>query len=104
MTTALDLSPVSGPSAWRGDQLAGSTEWIYRLGDAELAELEAVGRRFLADDPDLRTVTADDYPLPACAGLTEECARQMDSGRGFILVRGLPTEEYGDSLAGSAPR
>ena len=101
MTTAIDLAPISGPSAWRGDELRTSTEWVYQLSDAELAELETVGRRFVADNPDLRTVTAADYPLPACAGLNEECARQLDSGRGFILVRGLRTEEYGDTLAGA---
>ena len=101
MTDTLDLSPIFGPSAWRGDELAKSTEWIYELSDAESSELEEVGRRFVADDPDLRTVTAADYSLPACQALNEECARQMDSGRGFILVRGLRTEEYGDVLAGA---
>lgn len=99
MSQTVDLSPVSGPSAWRGDELARSTEWIYQLSDAERTELEEVGRRFVADDPDLRTVTAADYPIPACAGLNDECGRQMDSGRGFILVRGLRTEEYGDVLS-----
>jgi hypothetical protein len=101
MTTTVNLEPISGPSAWRGDELAKSTEWIYHLSDAELAELETVGRRFVADDPDLRTVTAADYPIPACARLNEESARQLDSGRGFLLVRGLKTQEYGDTLAGA---
>lgn len=101
MTTAVSLSPISGPSAWRGDELSKSTEWIYLLSDAEREELETVGRKFVADDPDLRTVTAADYPLEAARGLMEECARQLDSGRGFILVRGLRTEEYGDTLAGA---
>jgi Taurine catabolism dioxygenase TauD, TfdA family len=101
MTDTLHLSPISGPSAWRGDELAKSTEWIYELSDAERSELEQVGRRFVADDPDLRTVSAADYPLPACQALNDECARQMDSGRGFILVRGLRSEEYGDVLAGA---
>ncbi|NKZ03241.1 TauD/TfdA family dioxygenase [Actinomadura latina] len=101
MSTTVDLSPISGPSAWRGDELAGSTEWIYHLSDAERDELEAAGRRFAAEDPDLRTVTSADYPLDACAGLMEECARQMDAGRGFILVRGLRTEDYGDAVAGA---
>lgn len=101
MTDTLDLSPISGPSAWRGDELAQSSEWIYTLSDAERGELEEVGRRFVADDPDLRTVTASDYPLPECQALNDECARQLDSGRGFILVRGLRTEEYGDVLAGA---
>lgn len=101
MTSTVDLQPISGPSAWRGDELSGSTEWIYVLNDAECAELETLGRRFVADDPDLRSVTAADYPFEACTALNDECAYQMDSGRGFILVRGLRTEEYGDTLAGA---
>ena len=101
MTTAVDLAPISGPSAWRGDELASSTEWIYQLSNAEIDELASVGRRFVADDPDLRTVTAERYPLPANAGHIGECARQLDSGRGFVLVRGLPTEELGDTLSGA---
>src|SRR5882757_2736612 len=101
MSTTVNLAPISGPSAWRGDELARSPEWIYVLSDAERAELEALGRRFVADDPDLRTATAADYPLDACTGLNDECAYQLDSGRGFILVRGLRTPEYGDVLAGA---
>jgi hypothetical protein len=99
MTSTVELTPVSGPAAWRGDELSKTGEWIYHLSDAERQELEEAGRRFVADDPDLRTVTAADYPLPACAGLNAESARQMDSGRGFVLVRGLRTDEYGDEFA-----
>jgi hypothetical protein len=101
MTTTVNLQPISGPSAWRGDELAGTTEWIYKLSEAELAELEAVGRQLVADDPDLRSVAAADYPLPTCTRLNTESARQLDSGRGFLLVRGLRTGEYGDVLAGA---
>src|SRR5690242_1421143 len=101
MTTDLSSSPITGPSAWRGDELAGSTEWIYLLSDAEREELETLGRRFVEDDPDLRKVTAESYPLVAARDMIEECARQMDAGRGFILVRGLRTEEYGDTLSGA---
>ena len=99
MTSTVDLQPVSGPSAWRGDVLSQSTEWIHVLSDAERTELETLGRRFVADDPDLRTVTAADYPFDACTALNDECGRQMDAGRGFILIRGLHTEQYGDVLA-----
>src|SRR5690606_17121855 len=76
-------------------------EWIYELSDDERRDFEDVGRKFVADDPDLRTVTADGYPLGAAQTVIDECARQMDSGRGFVLVRGLRTEEYGDTLAGA---
>jgi hypothetical protein len=101
MTTTTELSAIPGPSAWRGDELTASTEWIYELSDAERTELETVGRRLLAADPDLRQVDVADYPLPACEALNAESAQQLDSGRGFLLVRGLKTEEYGDELAGA---
>ncbi|PZU01526.1 MAG: taurine dioxygenase [Gordonia sp. (in: high G+C Gram-positive bacteria)] len=95
------LEPIAGPTAWRGDELVKTDDWIYRLSDAERAELEAAGRRFVADDPDLRTVTAEQYPIPACAGALKEFGAAMDTGRGFVLVRGLRTEEYGDEVAGA---
>lgn len=101
MTSTVNLQPISGPSAWRGRELAESNSWIYFLRDAERSELETLGRRFVADNPDLRSVTAADYRFDACVALNDECARQMDSGRGFILVRGLRTAEYGDTLAGA---
>lgn len=95
------LRPVEGPSAWRGDELAGRTDWIYRLGHEEIAELEAAGRRFLTEDPDLRTVTAADYPLPVTAAGIARWGADMDRGRGFVLVRGLPTDFYSDALSAS---
>jgi hypothetical protein len=101
MTTTTDLAPVGGPLAWRGDELANSTEWVYVLSDAERTELEEVGRRFLNDDPDLRTVTAADYPLDVCVPAVERWGADMDTGRGFVLIRGLRTHEYSDALSGS---
>lgn len=100
-STTTALEPIEGPSAWRGDELAKSTEWIYLLNDAERADFEAVGRRFVADDPDLRTVGPERYQLGAAQAVIDECAEQMDRGRGFVLVRGLRTDEYGDTLAGA---
>ena len=101
MTTTTDLAAITGPSAWRGDELASRTDWIYQLSDAERTELEQVGRQFLADDPDLRTVVAADYPLTVCAPAVAEWAADMDSGRGFVLVRGLRVQEYSDALSGA---
>lgn len=101
MTTSLDLAPINGPLAWRGDELSQSREWIHLLTDLERAELEEVGRRFLNDNPDLRTVTAKDYPLEMCGPAVAKWGADMDSGRGFVLVRGLRTHEYSDALSGA---
>lgn len=94
-------TPLVGPAAWRGDDLAGTSDWIYLLSDAELNELETVGARFLRDDPDLRYVPAEAYPLPVTTAGLLAWQRDMDVGRGFVLVRGLRTALYSDALSAS---
>ena len=101
MTSTTDLAPISGPLAWRGDELSQTTDWVYVLSDAERTELEEVGRKFLNDNPDLRTVVADDYPLDVCVPAVAQWGADMDTGRGFVLVRGLRTHEYSDALSGA---
>lgn len=97
--TAEALPPVTTSAAWRGDRLAETGEWIYQLSDEQVAELETLGALFVESDPDLRTVRASDYPLLACADALAEWGRDVDYGRGFVLVRGLRTHLYSDPLS-----
>lgn len=99
MLDLTDLTPIVAPIAWRGDELTDRRDWIYVLSADEIAELETVGRRFLDDDPDLRTVAREDYALPVCAAGLAGWARDMEQGRGFVLVRGLSTEHYSAALS-----
>ncbi|AJP74275.1 TauD/TfdA family dioxygenase [Sphingomonas hengshuiensis] len=99
MATLISVPEVVGAAAWRGDRLGAGDAWIYRLSDAQVAELEALGTRFVAESPDLRTVQADDYPLVACADAVAAWRQDVDFGRGFVLVRGLRTQLYSDILS-----
>jgi len=101
MLKSLVLKPVVGLPAWRGSEIAKETDWIHLLSADELAELEAVGRRFLDEDPDLRTVRAEDYPLPVTTAAIGLWTEAMEHGRGFVLVRGLRTHQYSDALSAS---
>jgi hypothetical protein len=76
-----------------------SDAWISRLSSDQVDELEQQGARFMAEDPDLRFVTAAEYPLAACADAVVEWRREVEYGRGFILIRGLRAELYSDALA-----
>ncbi|WP_395943723.1 TauD/TfdA family dioxygenase [Brevundimonas sp.] len=99
MSTLTALPPITGAAAWRGDTLSKSQDWVYMLSPEQLVELEALGQRFVEEDPDLRFVQAEDYPLVACAEAVEEWGRDVDRGRGFVLVRGLRTDLYSDALS-----
>lgn len=93
------LAPITSRAAWRGDQLSKGQDWIYPLSDAQIAELEALGTRFMAENPDLRTVRAEDYPLVETATACEEWRQEVEFGRGFVLVRGLRADLYSDALS-----
>jgi len=99
MSVSTVPKPVTGPAAWRGDGLGQSQEWVFQLSPGQVTELETLGERFMRDDPDLRTVQATDYPLVATADAVQAWRRDVDCGRGFVLVRGLRTDLYSDALS-----
>jgi len=101
MSATIDLEPVNTEAAWRGDELSQSQDWVYLLNDKQIAELEMLGTRFIAEDPDLRFVSRDDYPLVECAEAVSHWGKDVDYGRGFVLVRGLRTHLYSDALSGA---
>lgn len=94
-----ELQPVTTAAAWRGDELSQRDEWIYHFSTEQVAELEALGTRFIEEDPDLRTVRAEDYPLDACIEAIRSWSHDVDYGRGFVLARGLRTHLYSDALS-----
>ena len=97
----IELEPVSTEAAWRGDDLSQSPDWVYLLDDKQIAELEMLGTRFIEEDPDLRFVSKDDYPLVECAEAVSHWGKDVDYGRGFVLVRGLRSYLYSDALSGA---
>ncbi len=99
MATLSAYRPVTTAAAWRGDRLTRDGDWISHLSDAQIRELEALGGRFLAHDPDLRYVTADEFRLVECAPAVASWREEVEYGRGFLLVRGLRTHLYSDALS-----
>ncbi len=94
-------NPATGPQAWRGFEMAGRRDWIVALGPEALAELEAaaelVRRRGLALDG----ATREDFHLPLVGALLADIGRELATGRGFVLLRGLPTDRYSEDEIGT---
>lgn len=86
---------VEGPSAWKGCDLRDNpSTWIYRLSEAEIAEIEAATEAALASGKDMLAVTKDDFPLPQFSGTLDTLRRELLDGRGFVLIRGFPTAKH----------
>jgi hypothetical protein len=92
-----DVSPsaVGGPAAWRGDALVADDSWRQALTAAQIDEIEAANAHAVATGKPTGDLLAEDFPLPE---LEQDIARwrgELSTGRGFLLVSGLPVERWG---------
>lgn len=93
---------ICGPAAWHGSDMAWRSEWIERLSADDLDEIEAAGRRLLDAEVDWPQLSPEQFPLPRLEARLARIADEVLEGRGFVLMRGLPVEEWGPRLAAVA--
>ena len=87
---------VGGPRAWLAREQRKLSDWEYRLGDAEVAELVDAARRLdrSGSHPiDFADVTVESFPLSATAATLRSVLEELLEGRGFALIRGVPVDE-----------
>lgn len=92
--TAVPLTPYRGPADWHGSDLRHDQSWIRHFTPDELDELDAALRRIQRRGLALPAVQREDFPLPSLEGVFEELLAELEGGRGFWLMRGLPLERY----------
>jgi hypothetical protein len=86
--------PVTGPSAWRGEELARSAAWIHTFTTSELSELHRALARVHARGLTLTEIGRDEFALPTLGPRLQAVRQELLHGRGFVLLRGLPMERY----------
>jgi hypothetical protein len=99
MTRLIPDAPIGGPASWVGSDLQDRDEWIHQLSSAEIAELEAAMAQACSSGKPLVAITRDDFPLDVLAATLERIADELENGRGFVLIRGLPVERYSEEQA-----
>lgn len=90
---------IESEAAWRGAELVGDDSWVVRLGDGEIAELDAALAHAKSCGRDLAKIGRDDFPLPGLSEQIAAWARELRDGRGFLLLRGMPVRRWGDDGA-----
>jgi len=89
------MRPVVDSAGWRPGDFAGNQDYVYRLSGAEIAELHDAVARVEARGmalKDIADIARADFPLPRLGAALSDIADEIMEGRGFALIRGLPTE------------
>ena len=91
---------VRHSSAWYGRDLVNDTSWIVHLQPQHLEEIAAAAATAKSRGVAFAALDRDDFPLPTLAPLLRRWQEEVDTGRGFYLLRGLNVQDYADEEVG----
>jgi len=89
-----DLAPVQGRSVWRGAYMKESQDWIYRVNEAEIAEIESAVAGIRTRKLHVPDFGRADFPLPTLAPVLASVRDDVVDGRGVNVIRGLPVDRW----------
>ncbi|MEQ9125611.1 MAG: TauD/TfdA family dioxygenase [Alphaproteobacteria bacterium] len=87
-------TPFEGPHVWTGQDLEADESWRRAWSAAELAEIDAALAHAKAAGADWLAADRAAFPLDRVADMLAEVADELEDGRGFVLIQGLPVERY----------
>jgi hypothetical protein len=95
VTRAMERPCITDAAAWIGAEIQNDPSWVYELApdaveeiDAALADARRKGARIPFDKAS--------FPLPGFSVELDRILDEVESGRGFVLVRGIPRHRYTD--------
>lgn len=97
MSTTSSLPKVhrpSGRSVWTAKELSQKTDWVFRFSEETLKEIDACLARVKARGVPFDEVTSADFPLETLGNWLGSIKGEIATGRGFIVMRGLPAARY----------
>jgi hypothetical protein len=96
------LQTVHGESAWIGREMASRRDWVHELSPLEIADLDQAVAHARSTGKSLAQLTRVDFPIGTLTRSLDGWLDALDTGRGFVLVRGVPVERYGDEASSLA--
>jgi hypothetical protein len=92
--TPIFAAPVRRPSAWTVADFRSPADYSVDLDAAQLRDIAAAMRRIKAAGIGLDGLQREHFKGPSLRPVVEEIRQQVEDGRGFVLLRRLPIEDY----------
>jgi hypothetical protein len=92
--TPVFAMPIRHPSAWTVADFRSPADYSVDLDAAQLRDIAAAVRHIKAAGIGLDGLQREHFEVPSLRPVVEEIRRQVEDGRGFVLLRRLPIEDY----------
>lgn len=88
---------ISGPTVWNPEHYSDNPErWIHQFSADEISEISQAADNFMSSNESLTGITREKFPLPNLAPSLQAMRREMLDGKGFILYKGFPVQQWGN--------
>jgi hypothetical protein len=101
LLTPVYATPIEHPGAWRVADFTSPTDYTIELGATHLQDIERALRRIKAAGLGLDDLQREHFELPSLQPVIDEIREQIEEGRGFVVVRRLPVEDYSKDEIGT---
>jgi len=86
---------ITGAVAWKGSELAGGA-WIYVLSEHEIGMLDLALNEVKKRGLSFPKFHKQDFPVGDLSQKINQFSEELENGKGFVLIRGLPVGRYSD--------
>ena len=86
--------PLEIEAAWTAHDMADSAKWILHIKDGDIDEIELALNWVKNRSLPLASIKKADFPLNHFTETLVRALDEVENGRGFVLIRGLPVERY----------
>lgn len=94
MTTPILAAPLSGPATWKGADMKASTAWLVHFSGEELEEIDVAVNALTLKHDNAVNITPKDFDMPLISSKFERIRNELENGRGFQVLRGIPVAKY----------
>ncbi|KAL5357986.1 hypothetical protein BJX96DRAFT_182540 [Aspergillus floccosus] len=85
---------LSSPLVWEGKDMESRDDWIYKLSEEQLNEIDTALKHFQSLKLPLGYIDEVTFPLPGFRPVLRALSKDLHLGRGFFVLRGLRVENY----------
>ena len=92
--TPVYAAPIDHPGAWKVADFKTPENYTTELDATQLRDIERAMQQIKAAGLGLDDLRREHFEVPSLRPVIDEIRHQIEDGRGFVVVRRLPVEDY----------